>query len=236
VNPLDLGIAFSAGLLGSVHCVGMCGGLVAVVCAGGDGRSVHSRQVRYFLGKTLVYAALGGIAGAAGQAAGLALVGLSGVLSLALGIALVVAGVFACAGRRGGAVGPGAARLVGPLLGRAVAARGAFAPVALGAVNGLLPCGLVYGLLAKAAATGSAPAGAATLAVFGLATIPALYVVGLSGARIAPAWRDRMGRAAGIALVLLGLLTTARGADALAHFDAPARHQHDVLAGHPSEH
>jgi sulfite exporter TauE/SafE len=220
MNPLDLGLAFGAGILGSVHCVGMCGGLVAVVSVGGGADSVHSRQVRYFLGKTLVYAMLGGLAGAAGQAAGIALTGIGSVLSVALGVALVTAGGFVCAGRRGGPVGPRVARAIGPLLTRAVAARGALAPVALGAVNGLLPCGLVYGLLAKAAATGSAPAGAATLAVFGIATIPALYLTGLSGARIAPAWRGRLGRAAGVVLILLGLLTTTRGAAALADLGA----------------
>ena len=217
MQPLDLGLAFAAGLLGSAHCVGMCGGLVALVSAGAPG-SVHARQVRYFLGKTLTYSALGALAGTAGAAAGLVLTGVEGVLSLALGVLLVAAGVLACAGRQGGMPSAGAARFVAPLLGRAIAARGPLAPVALGAVNGLLPCGLVYGLMAKAATTGSAAGGALTLAVFGLATIPALYVVGLSGARMAGAWRGRTRRAAGVVLVLLGLLTAARGAAALGRF------------------
>ena len=67
----------------------------------------------------------------------------------------------------------------------------------------------------------ASPAGAATLAVFGIATIPALYLTGLSGARIAPAWRARLGRAAGLVLIVLGLLTTARGAAALANLNQP---------------
>lgn len=233
MSPLDLGLAFAAGLLGSAHCVGMCGGLVAMVSAGAPG-PVHARQVRYFLGKTLTYSVLGALAGAAGQAAGLVLSGVEGVLSLGLGMLLVGAGLLTCAGRRGGVPSAGAARFVAPLLGRAIAARGPLAPVALGAVNGLLPCGLVYGLLAKAATTGSAAGGALTLATFGLATIPALYVVGLSGARVAQAWRGWMSRAAGVALVLLGLLTVARGAAALDRLNAAGGGASIPAVCHPS--
>ena len=58
---------------------------------------------------TLTYSALGAVAGAVGGAAGLVLTGVEGVLSLALGVALVAAGALACAGRRGG-VGQGGDR------------------------------------------------------------------------------------------------------------------------------
>ena len=99
--------------------------------------------------------------------------------------------------------------------------------VALGMVNGLLPCGLVYGWLAAAATTGGAATGALTLAVFGLGTIPALALTGVLGGRLRPTSRLRMQRLAGVLVVLVGLLTVARGASALT--PAPATGETPVV-------
>ena len=102
--------------------------------------------------------------------------------------------------------------------------------VALGAVNGLLPCGLVYGMLAVAASSGSPGRGALTMAVFGLATLPALALVGAFGSRLRPSRRVWMQRLAGVLIVGMGLLTVARGAQALAPPDASPAGMHH--AGH----
>ncbi|MDX1419916.1 MAG: sulfite exporter TauE/SafE family protein [Rubricoccaceae bacterium] len=218
---LDLAVVFLVGLLGSAHCVGMCGGLVAAV-AHGRGGAVGGVQAQYFLGKTLAYAALGALAGLAGGALGIVLAGVQGLISVALGLVLIGVGLALC----------GAFRVLGPTrLGQAVTAR-LYAPIgrllasdrrgalaALGALNGLLPCGLVYAMLAKAATTGSAAAGALTLAVFGVATLPALSVVGWLGGRVPAARRVGLQRAGGVLVVALGVLTLARSAVAFALLD-----------------
>ena len=215
---LDLPVIFLVGLLGSAHCVGMCGGLVAAVTHGRGGRT-SGVQARYFLGKTLSYTALGALAGLVGGAAGIVLAGFQGMLSVALGLVLVAVGLALCGAFR--ALGPtrlgrwASARLYAPV-GHLLASERRGAVVALGALNGLLPCGLVYAMLAKAATTGSATAGALTLAVFGLATLPALSVVGWLGGRVPPARRLWLQRAGGVLVVLLGVLTVARAATALA--------------------
>jgi len=214
---LDLSAAFLAGLLGSAHCVGMCGGFVALLGVGGDARGVARRQAAYFAGKTGTYAAFGALAGAAGLALREVFAGVGGVVAVALGVAMVMAGLAVCgvAWRRGGG---GAGRLAsrfGPIIGRLVSSERPGALVALGAVNGLLPCGLVYGMLAVAAGTGSAGRGALTMAVFGMATLPALAVAGTFGARLRPSRRVWMQRLAGALVVAMGLLTVARGAQAL---------------------
>ena len=213
---LDLAAVFLAGLLGSAHCVGMCGGFVALLGVGG-GPSVAARQAAYFGGKTLTYAAFGALAGAAGFALRESFSGLGGVVSVGLGLAMVGAGLAVCgvAWGPGGGATPLAARLA-PVVGRLVRSERRGALVLLGAVNGLLPCGLVYGMLAVAAASGSAAAGALTMAVFGLATVPALALVGALGARLRPSRRLALQRLAGVLVVAMGALTVARGANALA--------------------
>jgi len=66
-----------------------------------------------------------------------------------------------------------------------------------------------------AASSGSAARGALTMAVFGLATVPALAVTGALGARLRPDRRLAMQRLAGVLVIVLGLLTVVRGAHAL---------------------
>ncbi|PAP75903.1 sulfite exporter TauE/SafE family protein [Rubrivirga marina] len=216
---LDLAAVFLAGLLGSAHCVGMCGGFVALLGVGG-GPAVAARQAAYFAGKTATYAAFGTMAGAAGFALREAFAGLGGVVSVGLGVAMVLAGLAVCgvAWGRSGLSGRLAARL-SPIIGRLVGAGHPGALLALGMVNGLLPCGLVYGMLAVAASSGSAGRGALTMAVFGLATIPALALVGVLGGRLRPARRLTLQRLAGVLVVAMGALTLVRGAHPLA---APA--------------
>ena len=156
-----LGGALLAGLVGSPHCVGMCGGFA--VAAGARG---PAGALAWTLGRLSTYAALGALAGAAGQA-----------LPGPTWVGTVVAAGFLVwfAAKLAGLVGDVRFRV--PLLaaaGRRLAGRadlpGRFA---FGAVNGLLPCGLVYAALAFPVASGSAIAGAAAMVAFGLGTAPA---------------------------------------------------------------
>jgi sulfite exporter TauE/SafE len=86
-------------------------------------------------------------------------------------------------------------------------------------LNGLIPCALVYGLLARAAAAGSPLGGAAVMATFGLGTIPALYLTGFAGSAIPPTRRLWLSRLGGVVVVALGVLTIVRGASAFGTMD-----------------
>lgn len=219
MTSLDPTAAVAVGLLGSAHCVGMCGGFVALLGAGSD-RAVAPRQAAYFLGKTLTYAVFGAFAGAAGASLAGLFGSVGGAVALGLGGLMVVVGVGLCGAAWGHTprVAARVAQRLGPAVGRLVADGSTPALVALGALgalNGLLPCGLVYGMLAVAAGTGSALGGALTMGAFGVATLPALAAAGVLGARMRPQRRVWMQRAAGMLVVAMGLLTVARGAHAL---------------------
>lgn len=210
---LDLSVVFLAGLLGSAHCAGMCGGFAIALGALPGTRAYAARLAVYLAGKALTYVLLGALAGAFGY--GLFLfTGVQKGLTMAAGAAMVALGVALL---RGGAalsgVGGGlAARLTRPLA--RLAGRGTLASaLGLGMLNGLLPCGLVVALLVQAAFAGDALAGALTMSVFGVATMPALAVTGVVGRMAAPAFRHRLQRWGGAFVVLLGLLTVARATD-----------------------
>lgn len=158
-----------AGLVGSPHCVGMCGGF-ALACGTGP-----DRGAAWHLGRMGTYAALGAAAGAFGAAIpGPGWVAAAVSALLVIWFSLVLAGVV----KEPTAGIPGITRLAT----RAAARRGAGWRFVFGGANGLLPCGLVYAALAIPVASGSAAAGALSMAAFGAGTIPALAAVTL-GAR-----------------------------------------------------
>lgn len=234
----ELFAVFLIGLVGSAHCVGMCGGFViALAQVHGKERGRHVHQVLYYTGKTATYALLGGIAGVLGHVAGAAFTGLQDVLSIVLGVFLVAIGL--------GLLGV-LKRFEGPrflsrlnglpvLIGRLLKRQTYGATFGLGMANGLLPCGLVYGVLALAAATGDPLQGALTMAVFGLATVPALYGLALASFLMRPAWRLRLNQVGGILVIVLGVITLLRGTPAidplmhLLHGGDHQQHQHHEM-------
>jgi len=82
---------------------------------------------------------------------------------------------------------------------------------AAGAVNGLLPCGLVYAAAIAAAGFGSVPAALTFMSGFGLGTVPVLLGIGLSSSSLSPATRTRLRKLTPAALALTGALLIVRG-------------------------
>lgn len=181
---------FVAGLAGgATHCAGMCGPfVVAQVTAGLAARPTLTRLtagalVPYHLGRAVTYVGLGAVAGLVSGTLvhGAGFRPLLAVL-LALGAALMLAQAVAQVATLLPAVPAGladrVARAAAPLLADPRGGR----RFLLGLVLGFLPCGLLYGAIAAAAATGSALGGALAMAGFALGTVPALVGIGLAGA------------------------------------------------------
>ncbi len=178
-----------SGLVGSVHCAGMCGGF-ATACSRRTGG-----LPAWHLGRVASYAGLGVFAGAVGTA----LPGpawLPGLLAtvLLLWFTLALAGWFP------------EPSLALPGLGQrgtGALSRGSLgAHLGFGLINGLLPCGLIYSALAMSLSLGSPWRGALAIAAFGLGTVPVLSIsaFGLRQLVMRSLWRRR-------ALALLVLVT-----------------------------
>ncbi|MFN3597990.1 MAG: sulfite exporter TauE/SafE family protein [Rubricoccaceae bacterium] len=209
---------FLFGLLGSGHCVGMCGPIVLASSQWQSGaRRLQLHHALYGLGKTLTYALLGavvgGTVGVLGEGLEAYLRGAQLVLGGVIGGGMVVLGVGLLLGKRWLEGGGVVSRLPGyrTAFRALVRDRLPSASFALGALSGTLPCGLVYAALTLAAASASALEGAARMAAFGLGTMPALVLVGTVGFSLSPLLRGRLYRAAGAFLVLAGLVTALRG-------------------------
>lgn len=185
-TPLDLAAFLMLGLLGSAaHCVGMCAPFVLLVgrryVAPAGPHRPAAAQAWYHAGRLVTYTLLGAAAGSAGAmltSIG-ALLGLQRTAAIVGGAVLVLSALASLV-----AFGPASTR-VPAWLSRLIARLGSRVPghpLLLGAVLGLLPCGLLYSAVMAAMTRGSALAGAAALATFTLGTVPALAGVSLADA------------------------------------------------------
>ena len=177
--------ALILGGAGSLHCAGMCGPLmIALPAATGRAKLPLHLPFVYHLGRIFTYAIIGFFAGMAGQS--VVFVGGQQTLSLSVGIIILIVLFMPKKWRQAiammGPVRSGWTKLHA-LWGRA-AKKGGTGWLIMGALNGLLPCGLVYAAAAGAAATGSGITGATFMALFGLANAPILIAMSTASARI----------------------------------------------------
>ena len=194
-----LGAIFMVGLVGGMHCAGMCGGIVAALSAGQPGgRAPWSLHLAFNAGRIAVYCVAGAAAGAAGSMVmflndvlpiQLAMYLLANLMLVGLGLYLFGITRYVAAVERVGAL---AWRLIRPLAGRFLPARTWPRALGLGLLWGWIPCGLVYSMLATALLAGDAFDGALVMLAFGLGTLPNLL---LAGALMRALSRSRNGRA-----------------------------------------
>lgn len=238
MSGLSLLPIFVIGLLGSVHCVGMCGGIVAAFSlaparkfpvAVVAGRMVGAgaldgalRVVSYNLGRIGSYAVAGALAGGiAGGARALA-----GVSAMQAGgywlanLMLVALGLYLMDAWRGlarlEAAGQTIWRRVQPLTKYLLPLDSPLKMLALGGLWGWLPCGMVYSMLLTALLTGSALSGAVVMLMFGLGTLPVLLTMGMCGTQLR-SWTQRrpVRLISGLIVLGFGLLGLMRAAHGL---------------------
>jgi sulfite exporter TauE/SafE len=211
--------ALAMGLLGSTHCVVMCGGVVSLLSSGltplGRAPRVRSSRVAlaYNAGRIASYAAAGAFTGAFGALIdGIpALHGAALGLRLGGGLLMVGLGLYLAGAWRRFAViervGLPFWRRIEPLARRLLPVRTLPAALALGALWGWMPCGLVYAALGLALGTGSASGGAVAMIAFGAGTVPMLLTMGTLATRVTLFLRVTwVRRAAGVVVLAFGLL------------------------------
>lgn len=209
-------LAMLGGLLGSSHCVGMCGGFAAIVgLRTGSALENLRAQLVYSFGRLMSYATLGAVAGFAGQRLVSSLpqmINVPAVLCLAAGLFLFREGLLASGivrRRIGGTSTAGC--LFGRLFSTMLKTPGVRNTFVAGIATGLLPCGLVYAFVSLAASSGDLLSGLTLMLAFGSGTIPLMVLTGCGASLLSWAARQRLWQFAAWSVMITGLLTIGRG-------------------------
>jgi uncharacterized protein len=210
---IEYGVILLTGLLASAHCVGMCGPIVLAYALqkGPDGKAVKSwwMHVAYNSGRIFAYAAVGALVGYFGTMIA-SLDQWAATVSLVSGVLMILAGIVMLD------IIPLPARATNSGLFRKAHARLLLNPspgskFLLGLLTPLLPCGVLYAMVGKAAAAGSLAAGAATMAVFGAGMTPGLFALGGLSSLLSARVRKGAERVAAVFVILMGVTLVLRG-------------------------
>lgn len=216
MDPTGLGLppllaAFVFGLLGGAHCIGMCGGIMsaltfAVPPSMRSPARLSGLLLGYNLGRILSYMAAGALVAALGT-----VIALAPATRLALqvfaAIMLILMALYIADWWKGllrvEAMGKRLWRHLEPFSRRLMPVVKVPQALALGAIWGWLPCGLVYSMLAWSLATAQPLQGALLMGAFGLGTLPALLATGLAARQLGALIRHRATRTLAALLIIL---------------------------------
>lgn len=213
MNEPLITMALMTGLLGSGHCIGMCGGLVAALSLSETGKQGGVFfHFLYSIGRITTYTGIGWIVGWLGSAFAYAntLAGLTRALLIASDIFVILLGL--------GSAGlfaflkvnlmflefPGPVLKITRAVTRLKKLPPALAALPLGLIMGFLPCGFLYAMIIAAGQSASAANGAFMMLSFGLGTLPALFLFGSAAHWLTARMRTFMLRSAGIMVALMG--------------------------------
>jgi sulfite exporter TauE/SafE len=214
-------VAFITGLLGGVHCFGMCGSIIGALSLSNVKEQKQVSQfpilLGYNLGRISGYIVAGAIVGFLGSS----LIDLTGIqnakliLSVIASLFMIALG-FYLAGFWGSfskleSIGGGLWKVIQPFTKRFIPVRSFSQAIPLGFLWGWLPCGLVYTALIWTLSAGGAIEGALIMLAFGLGTLPNLLAMGVLAAQL-DRWvkNSKVRMMAGLSVVAMGLFTLLR--------------------------
>lgn len=200
--------ALLLGFMGSAHCVGMCGPLVLAMPYG-RGSQRHLNMGIYHIMRSIMYALMGLLIGLLGV--GFHLAGWQSPISIAAGLMVIAIGTWQLMGNGSFKINITSRRIFRLRQRHLSRPAGVGKNAVLGFLNGLLPCGLVYTALAASIAAGGLWESALFMFIFGLATIPALYILGWLPS-VFPGFKGRaLQRFIPVVTIIVGLLFVLRG-------------------------
>jgi len=203
--------ALTLGLVGSFHCIGMCGPIAIALPLKND--SLFSRifsSLLYNLGRTTTYAILGLIFGLLGQ--GLQMAGFQKTVSIAMGIVMLLSVVTPILFKNKFTKnGFSFFQKIKTNLSKKFSINSYSSLFTIGLLNGLLPCGLVYMAIAIAIASTNVWLGALAMIFFGLGNTPMLFAISLVGSSINLKFKRFISKTIPYIVVVIGLLFILRG-------------------------
>ncbi|PIE87255.1 MAG: hypothetical protein CSA03_01195 [Bacteroidetes bacterium] len=200
------------GLASNFHCLGMCGPIAMVLPLNRSNNwTILGGTLQYNLGRTLMYGLLGVLFGLLGVT--IQVFGVLQWLSILAGIALVI-----FAWRKQLKVwfphvsNPfGIQSGIQKLMGKSMKSKSRFRLFAFGAINGLLPCGMVYVALLNALLADSLVSSSLAMVAFGVGTLPVMIFIPFMSNKIGVETRKKLNRTIPYFLTVVGLMIALRG-------------------------
>jgi hypothetical protein len=206
-------VAFSIGMVGSFHCVGMCGPLALALPLSNDSYAAKFwGSFIYNAGRVVTYSMFGMIFGLIGQTA--ALFNFQQWLSIGTGILIIFFIIapqkYKIQSKASGYTNAFFSR-IRAALGKLFKQKNNSSLFVIGLLNGLLPCGLVYMATAGAIAAGSVGKSALFMAAFGLGTLPIMWSIAFFGNYVGVSFRQKIRRVYPYMMTLMACLLILRG-------------------------
>ncbi len=215
---------FIFGLLGSFHCIGMCGPIAFLLPLNRDKKPLMFFQLfLYHFGRILSYSVIGLLFGFLGK--GLNLFAAQQKLSIGIGVLMILAVIFSFGSVKFEKIGSPFFRLVNHLkskIGNGLKKKTPDTFLSIGMLNGFLPCGLVYMAMLGAIAEANAGFGSLYMVFFGLGTIPLMTVTVALGNWIGVKTRESIRRIIPVFVLITGILFIVRGSGLGIPYISPA--------------
>jgi sulfite exporter TauE/SafE/plastocyanin domain-containing protein/copper chaperone CopZ len=213
-------VLFIVGLLTSIHCLGMCGGIMLSQSISDEStnklKSIKPTLL-YNAGRVISYTILGGIVGALGSVISLS-IGFKAGLQVVAGLFMIIMGL--------NMTGFGLFRKIHLTLPWSSCSmkKKARTPFIVGILNGFMPCGPLQTMQLFALGTGSMAKGALSMFIFALGTVPLMLTFGAVSGLLSKGYTKKLLKFSGIFVIVLGLIMGSRGA-ALAGVSLPSLSQ-----------
>lgn len=212
-SSMGYGVLFVVGLLTSLHCVAMCGGINMSQCVTGSSTATGAKakikpSLFYNLGRVVSYTIIGGVVGALGSvisfsgwARGIIAI-LSGLFMVVMGISMT--GLFPWINK----ITPRLPRIFREKADSAGRGKG---PFVVGLLNGLMPCGPLQAMQIYALGTGSFLVGALSMFFFSLGTLPLMFGLGAIVTMLGSKFTKKMMKISALLVAVLGIVMVGRG-------------------------
>jgi len=213
-QSMGYGMLFAVGLLTSLHCIAMCGGINLSQCAsykaGGEaGKGAGFKpSLLYNAGRVMSYTVIGGAVGALGSV--ISFTGtVKGIIAIIAGVFMIIMGInmlnlFPWLRR----FNPRLPKALGSMVN---SSRGNKGPFIVGVLNGLMPCGPLQAMQLYALGTGSALAGALSMFIFSMGTVPLMFGLGALSTFLGGRFTKKVIKVSAVLVVLLGMVMVGRG-------------------------
>ena len=209
-EQMGYGLIFTAGLVTSIHCIAMCGGIAVSQGIGSGGKTGNMKpSLMYNAGRVVSYTLVGAAAGAIGQV--LTPSGqLKGAVAIMAGMLMVLMGmrmlgVISLPDFLRGGISNFMPR------GTGILKKSPFTPFYVGLANGLMPCGPLQTMQIYALGTGSVLKGAMAMFLFSLGTVPLMLGFGAITSAIGKGLGKKVAKLSGVMVIALGLTMAGRG-------------------------